>query len=61
MMFIWIIGVIVIIYLLVDNDWLNKVKGNTNSKEPLQILKERLARGEITQSEFNQLKDELDN
>lgn len=61
MMFIWIIGVVVLIYLLVDTDLLNRNQKDDNSKEPLQILKERLARGEITQSEYKQLKKDLEN
>lgn len=33
--------------------------GNTQSKDPREILKERYARGEITKDEFEQMKRDL--
>jgi len=58
--FIWIIGAIFLIYLIIDKGWFEKAKVKTNSDQPLQILKQRLASGEITKEEYNQLKHELD-
>lgn len=58
--FIWIIGAILLIYLAIDNKWLEKARSRSNTNQPIQILKQRLARGEITKEEYNQLKNELD-
>ena len=59
----WIIGIVilVIVILLVINATRNQA-GQTNSgnKTPLDILKERYARGEIDNEEFEERKKNLE-
>ncbi len=55
MMFIWIIIVAVIVFLYFDKGGL-KFERKTN---PLNIIDERLANGEISLEEYKELKDEL--
>lgn len=53
------ISIFVIIWWLLK-DGLQKVsQSNKNNKTPLAILKERLAKGEITIKEFEKLKKEI--
>lgn len=57
-MLFWLIVVVVIVYIvmrLIKNHELN-----SNIKiEPLDIAKERYAKGEITREQFNEIKKEL--
>jgi putative membrane protein len=55
--FMWILLVIVIViafYLVVQTQ-----KGRTTRETPLEILKKRYARGEITKEDYDRLKQEL--
>lgn len=61
MFFLWAIVIIIVIALVI---WFivklvktNSVKSHFDSDTSLTILKERLAKGEITTEEFNQLKN----
>lgn len=57
-MFMWLIFLIIIgllIYFIVQNQ---KTKG-PSSKSPLDILKERYAKGEITKEDFDKMKKDL--
>ena len=49
----WVILIIVIYYLS------NSQKRNRTSETPLDILKKRVAKGEITKEEFERLKESL--
>ncbi|MDZ7775299.1 MAG: SHOCT domain-containing protein [Bacteroidales bacterium] len=58
----WIIGLIVlglIIWLIVWSVNQNKGGSQSSEKSPLDILKERYARGEIDKEEFDQRKKDL--
>ncbi len=53
----WLIIVIVVaiaIYFLMQAQ-----KGRTTGETPLEILKKRYAKGEITEEEYNRLKQDL--
>jgi putative membrane protein len=59
----WIIGIIILLIIL----WLafktfqpNKEHPSTGQKTPLDILKERYARGEIDKEDFEQRKKDLE-
>ncbi len=52
---IWLAVVVAIIYVLVSSLGSNRKKED----ESMQILRERLARGEITQEEYFKLKEAL--
>jgi len=55
--FMWLIIVIVVaiaIYFLMQAQ-----KGRTTGETPLEILKKRYAKGEITEEEYNRLKQDL--
>lgn len=59
----WIIGIIilVVVILLVINATRNQTgQTNSDSKTPLDILKERYARGEIDNEEFEERKRNLE-
>ena len=55
MMFIWILVLGVIVYMYVENGSF-RFDRNTN---PLNMLDERLARGEVSLEEYKKLKEEL--
>jgi len=52
----WIIVIAIFIWLLKEQ----KLSGSFRQKEPLKILKERYAKGEITKVKFEQMKKELE-
>ena len=59
----WIIGIVilVVVILLVINATRNQTgQTNSGSKSPLDILKERYAKGEIDKDEFEQRKKDLE-
>jgi len=61
MWLIWILIAVVIIYFVVDR---SKRTGNlkgTEKESPMEILKKRYAKGEITREEFERMKKEIGN
>jgi putative membrane protein len=56
-----IIAIVVIIYLLIRNNSYNRSQSRRASQTPLEILQERLAKGEISKEEYRELKNELEN
>lgn len=66
-MFMWITALLLIIALafFIFHTAKNKQTGgdlfssNNSTEEPLQILKKRLAKGEITENEYESLKEKL--
>ena len=62
MMWIGLILIIVVIVILFKNTGMlegNSNGRNTSSKSPLDILKERYARGEISEEEYERMKKNL--
>jgi putative membrane protein len=60
-MFMWILFLIligVVIYFIFQNTKSKNVKGQS-SETPIDILKKRYAKGEITKEEFDRMKNEL--
>ena len=57
----WIIIVVLIICLVVTQGSRNKQNypANTQNETPLDILKKRYAKGEITKEQFDQMKKDL--
>ncbi len=59
----WIIGLILVAFIIWAvirlTDQSNNLKNTANHKSPLDILKERYARGEIDKEEFEQRKKDL--
>lgn len=61
--FMLIFWVLVIVALVYGVRWLagrNRQGGDVGSRTPLDILKERYARGEITREEFERMKKDLE-
>jgi len=56
-----IIAIVILIYVLIRNNRGSKKTDKTQSNNAVQILKKRLARGEIDKEEYRKLKDELEN
>ncbi len=68
MFIIWILIIIGIIYLLNNGEFDNLFnRRNTNrferdkKKDPIDIIKERYAKGEINKDEYNDMMDNMDN
>ena len=64
MMFMWLVVVVVaalIIYVLLARRSGDDLPGSSRMGEtPLEILKKRYARGEITKDEFDRMKDDIE-
>jgi len=61
MWLIWILIAVIIIYFVVN---LGKKTGNgkgTGNESPIEILKRRYAKGEITKEEYERMKREIEN
>ncbi|QHE54274.1 hypothetical protein GS400_10065 [Pontibacillus sp. HMF3514] len=60
--FTWIliIGILIIIVAIFINKQSNNNGQNNQNNNSLDTLKERLARGEITEAEYDRLKQKLD-
>ncbi len=60
----WIFQIVIILLLFLVIWWMMKGSGNFGFKckneTALEILKKRLAKGEITQKEFHKLKKEIE-
>ncbi len=54
-----IVGIIFLIKYLADQPSNYPPKSNTDKEDPLQILKIRYAKGEITKKEFERMKKDL--
>jgi putative membrane protein len=62
--FMWISGVVVVVVIVVLIYFLFKVLGtggfgSTSKETPLDILKKRYSRGEITKEQFEEMKKDL--
>lgn len=55
-----LIGIVVLIYVLIRKNWTKNDK-SSGSDDALQLLKKRLARGEISTEEYKDMKDTLEN
>lgn len=51
--------VVLVIYFLLKND--SQAKSRQNSESPMEILRKRYAKGEITKEKFEEMKKELSN
>jgi len=63
-MFMWLIWIFiggVIIYFVIDRMKNSQKTDNSSAESPLDILKKRYAKGEITKQEFEKLKNDLEN
>ncbi len=58
-MFWWIIFILFVVYLFFQNKNISRFNHKTE-KDPLQILKERFAKGEIDKEEFEEAKKMLE-
>ena len=57
--FWWIIFILLVVYLFFQNKNISRFNHKTE-KDPLQILKERFAKGEIDNEEFEEAKKMLE-
>ena len=55
----WIVVILGIIFIVKTLSTTDKESKYLDAKKPLEILKERYARGEIDESEFEQKRDDL--
>lgn len=53
----WVLPILGIVALV---NWMNRAGGNRQERTALDILKERYARGEIDQAEFEQKRRDLE-
>jgi putative membrane protein len=58
MILFWIIAIVIIVWLVKEKKFFNLVKDN-DTKNPLEIIKERYAKGEINKKQYEQMKKEL--
>ncbi len=57
----WIILIALVVWLFVNQNNKNKQPfNNPQSESPLDILKKRYAKGEITKEQFDQMKKDLE-
>ena len=61
MWLIWIVIAAVIIYLVFNLSKRNKISIDSAEQSPIEILKRRYAKGEITKEEFDRIKREIEN
>jgi len=59
MVIFWILVILGIIYFVKLIVGIGDRKGGTKDETPLDILKKRYAKGEITKEEFERIKDDL--
>ena len=60
MIIIWIVFIGLIVWgIIALTRYAGKSSGGTGRRDPLEILKERYARGEISREEFEQMKRDL--
>ena len=62
---IWILAIGLGVYLITqmsnsDNEHKSQHRTSSEEKSPLEIARERYAKGEITKEEFNEIKEELE-
>ncbi len=57
----WLVIIIigVVVYLIIRNQKIRGGMGGTSRETPLEILKKRYARGEITKEEYESIKQTL--
>ena len=60
MWLIWIVIAAVIIYLVFNLSKRNKISIDSAEQSPIEILKRRYAKGEITKEEFDRIKKEIE-
>lgn len=60
-MFVWLIILLLLIYFVIRLSKSSTTKETKDSSDPLEILKERFARGEITEEEYQNMKNVLTN
>ena len=63
MLFIWaliIVGVVALVIWLVRASQGGQASGTSGVNRPLEILKERYARGEISREEYEQMRQDLE-
>lgn len=59
MLILWIVLILGIIFIVKTLSTTDKESKYLDAKKPLEILKERYARGEIDETEFDQKRDDL--
>jgi putative membrane protein len=62
-MFMWLILIVfagVVLYFLLERRKSDNSEIASTTETPLEILKKRYARGEITKEEFDRMKDEIE-
>lgn len=55
-----IIAIVVVVYLLIRDSSTRQSRTDSTTRNPKDILKERLAKGVITKEEYRELKKELE-
>ncbi|MCG2712148.1 MAG: SHOCT domain-containing protein [Candidatus Omnitrophica bacterium] len=61
-MFMWIVSIILIVavFYAITQNAKSKVSGRESQEKPMDLLKKRYARGEITKDEFDKIKKDLE-